>query len=162
MPDDLAAKTLAYFGRVLGRRIEAPSDLAELSSRDLLTLADRVPDGFLPALVGLVKGLGPRCFEQLLGDHEEENRELSNRFFERYRAVVLEPEGFVDYNPLEVWLPPEACHDFGFLASRQAFFLRQEIRHINEWLQRHFGLPPFPAGGQDEAWNALWSRITQP
>jgi len=162
MPDELAAKTLAYFGRILGRRLEAPAELAGLSARELLQLADRIPDGFLPALVGLLKGADPHGFERLLGDHEEENRELSDRFFARYQAIVLEPQGFDDHNPLEIWLPGESCHDLAFLATRQAFFLRQEIRHVNDWLRRNFGIGPFPAGGQTDAWNALWTRLTSP
>ena len=162
MPDDLTARTLAYFGKVLGRRLEAPADLAELPSEELLLLADRIPDGFLPALVGILKGTSPYAFQRLLGDHEEENRELSDRFFRRYQEVVLEPPGLSDYNPLEIWLPPEICGDLALLASRQAFFLRQEIRHVNEWLQVHFELGPFPAGGQAEAWSALWERLTRP
>ena len=160
MPDELAARTLAYFGRVLGRHLRVPADLVDLPAKDLLLLADRIPDGFLPALVGLLKGLGQGAFERLLGEHEEENRELSERFFQRYRAVVLEPAHVEEANPLEIWLPAEACHDLAFLASRQAFFLRQEIRHVNEWLSRNFQLGPFPAAGQLDAWNALWTRLT--
>ena len=161
MPDELAARTLAYFGRVLGRRLRVPADLVDLPPSDLLLLADRIPDGFLPALVGLLKGLGPGSFERLLGEHEEENRELSERFFNRYRAVVLEPAHVEESNPLEIWLPVEACHDLAFLASRQPFFMRQEIRHINEWLLRNFQLGPFPAAAQLDAWNALWTRLTR-
>jgi hypothetical protein len=161
MPDELAARTLAYFGRVLGRRLRVPADLVELPTSELLLLADRIPDGFLPALVGLLKGLGPGAFDRLLGEHEEENRELSERFFQRYRTVVLEPAHVEDSNPLEVWIPVDVCQDLGFLATRQAFFMRQEIRHINEWLSRNFQLGPFPAAGQLEAWNALWTHLTR-
>ena len=160
MPDELASKALAYFGRVLGRDLSVPADLAALPSGELLLLADRIPDEFLPALVGLLKGLGPGCFERFLGEHEEENRELSDRFFLRYGAIALEPQD-ADSNPLDVWLPPETCHDLAFLATRQAFFLRQEIRHINDWLGRNFGLGPFPAAAQPEAWIALWARLTR-
>jgi hypothetical protein len=160
MPDELVSKALAYFGRVAGRDLSAPADLARLSCGELLQLADRIPDELLPALVGLLKGADPCVFERLLGEHEEENRELSDRFFERYRAVVLDP-GEEDSNPLETWLPPEACQDLAFLASRQAFFLRQEIRHVNDWLGRNFGIGPFPAAAQLEAWSALWMRLTR-
>lgn len=160
MPDELAARTLAYFGRVLGRQLRVPTDLADLPAGDLLLLADRIPDGFLPALVGLLKGLGPGIFARLLGEHEEENRELSERFFRRYRAVVLEPPT-EESNPLEIWLPADACRDLAFLASRQAFFLRQEIHHVNEWLSRNFQLGPFPVAGQLDAWNALWTHLTR-
>lgn len=160
MPDELARHALAYFGQILGRRLESASDLAGLPAFDLLTLADRLPDGFLPALVGLLKGAGPYAFQRLLGDHEEENRELSDRFFLRYREMVLEPAEVEETNPLDIWLPPEACHDLGLLATRQAFFLRQRIEHVNLWLERHFQLGPFPPAGQLEAWNALWIHLT--
>ena len=160
MPDELAKRALAYFGRILGREIPSREALAALPSADLLLLADRLPDGFLPALVGLLKGMGSHGFERLLGDHEEENRQLSDRFFERYRATVLEPPLAEDDNPLEIWLPCEVCHDLAHLATRQSFFLRQEIRHINEWLERHFHIGPFPPGGQENAWNALWTHLT--
>ncbi|MEN9309755.1 MAG: hypothetical protein RL173_3687 [Fibrobacterota bacterium] len=160
MPDELARRALAYFGRILGKEIPSREALAALPASELLLLADKLPDGFLPAMVGLLKGVGPHGFEKLLGDHEEENRELSERFFERYRAMVLEPDHSEDDNPLEIWLPREACHDLAFLSTRQAFFLRQEIRHINEWLERHFQLGPFPPAGQEEAWSALWAHLT--
>ena len=161
MPEELASRALAYFGRILGKEIPSREALAELPSGELLLLADRMPDGFLPALVGLLKGVGSHGFDKLLGDHEEENRELSERFFERYRAMVLEPPAHEDDNPLEIWLPHEACHDLAFLATRQAFFLRQEIRHVNEWLERHFHIGPFEPAAQEEAWNALWTHLTR-
>lgn len=160
MPEELARRALAYFGRILGTEIPTREALAALPSAQLLLLADRLPDGFLPALVGLLKGAGPHAFEKLLGEHEEENRELSERFFERYRAMVLEPPCDEDDNPLEIWLPHEVCHDLAFLATRQAFFLRQEMRHINPWLERHFQIGPFPPAAQEEAWSALWARLT--
>lgn len=161
MPDELAKRALTYFGRILGKEIPSRDALASLPSGELLLLADRLPDGFLPALVGLLKGVGPHGFEKLLGDHEEVNRELSDRFFERYRMTVLEPVQTHEDNPLEIWLPCEVCHDLAYLTTRQAFFLRQEIRHINAWLERHFKIGPFPPAGQEDAWNALWTHLTR-
>jgi hypothetical protein len=161
LPDDLAGPILAYFGRLLGRPLDDRESLVALPACEILRLADLLPDGFLPALVGMLKGGGPGIFEKLLGDHEESNRDASERFFRRYMEMVLEPpEQGKDFNPLEAWLPPEACQDFAFLASRESFFLRQEIAHINAWIGPNFGLGPFPPGAQEEAWNALWTRIT--
>ncbi|HNY32049.1 MAG TPA: hypothetical protein PKO15_14285 [Fibrobacteria bacterium] len=161
MPDELAPQALTYFSQILGRELEDVSDLAALSSRDLLRLADLLPEPILPALVSLLKGAGAGVFDKLLGDHEEENRELSDRFFTRYRELVLETPLDGDFNPLEAWLPPEACQDLAFLSSRQTFFLRQEMDHINEWMARNFGLGPFPPATQLEAWNELWSFLTR-
>lgn len=162
LPDELVPRALAYFGHLLGRSLETERDLATLPAEDLLRLVDLVPDDVLPALMGLLKGAGPRIFEKLLGDHEEENRGLSEKFFQRYRSLVLDGAAGADFNPLEEWLPPEACHDLAFLASRQAFFLRQDIEHINQWLARHFGLGPHLPSHQLEAWNDLWSHLTKP
>ena len=160
LPDDLAGPVLAHFGRLLGRPIADREALAALPADEILRLADLLPDGFLPALVGMLKGGGQGVFEKLLGDHDEVNREASDRFFKRYMEMVLEPAELGEFNPLDAWLPPEMCQDLAFLASRQAFFLRQEIVHINAWLDAHFGLGPFDPGAQEEAWNALWTKVT--
>ena len=159
-PDDLAGPVLAYFGRLLGRPLTDRESLVALPASEILRLADLLPDGFLPALVGMLKGGGAGVFEKLLGDHDEVNRDASERFFKRYMEMVLEPSREGDFNPLEAWLPAEVCQDFAFLASRESFFLRQEISHINAWIGANFGLGPFPPGGQEDAWNALWTRIT--
>lgn len=160
LPDDLAGPVLVYFGRLLGRPLIDRESLVALPASEILRLADLLPDGFLPALVGMLKGGGEGVFEKLLGDHDETHRESSERFFRRYMEMVLEPSGQEDFNPLEVWLPVEICQDFALLASRQAFFLRQEIVHINAWIGANFGLGPFSPGAQEEAWNALWTKIT--
>jgi len=160
LPDELAGPVLAHFGRLLGRPIASRNDLASLPAGELLRLADRLPDGFLPALVGMLKGAGPGVFEKLLGEHDEVHRDASERFFRRYMDMVLEPSESEDFNPLDAWLPPEACHDLAFLTSRQGFFLRQEIETINAWMGANFGLGPFDPGAQEEAWGALWTRIT--
>jgi len=160
LPDELAGPVLAHFGRLLGRHIADRDELASLPASELLRLADRLPDGFLPALVGMLKGAGSGVFEKLLGEHDEVHREASERFFRRYMDMVLEPSDGADFNPLEAWLPVEACHDLAFLASRQGFFLRQEIQVINEWMAANFAMGPFEPGAQEEAWGALWTRIT--
>lgn len=160
LPDDLAGPVLAHFGRLLGRPLADREALAALPAGEILRLADLLPDGFLPALVGMLKGGGAGVFEKLLGDHDEVHREASEKFFRRYMDMVLEPPELGDFNPLEAWLPVEACQDLAFLASRQTFFLRQEIVHINAWMEANFGLGPFAPGAQEDAWNALWTRIT--
>lgn len=160
LPDDLAGPVLAHFGRLLGRPIADRDALAALPASEILRLADLLPDGFLPALVGMLKGGGAGVFQKLLGDHDEVHREASERFFRRYMEMVLEPPELEDFNPLEAWLPPEVCQDLALLASRQAFFLRQRIAHINDWMGANFGLGPFAADDQEGAWNALWNKLT--
>lgn len=160
LPDDLAAPVLAYFGRLLGRPLRSREELASLPAEELLRLAELLPDGFLPALVGMLKGITPGVFEKLLGEHEEVHRGASDSFFRRYMAMVLEPPDLEGANPLDLWLPAEVCQDLVFLSSRQSFFLRQRIEDINAWMMSNFGLGPFAPGAQEEAWNSLWARIT--
>jgi hypothetical protein len=160
LPEELVVRLLAYFSQLLDKPIRSRAELSSLDASELLLLADRLSDPFLPALVAMLRRSGEGVFERLLGCHEEENRELSERFFARYRNMVLEPPEAHDTNPLEMWLPPHLCEDFGFLMSRQAFFMRQEIRHINDWLGSHFGLGPYLPGEQQDAWNDLWKRMT--
>jgi len=60
---------------------------------------------------------------------------------------------------LFLYLPREALDDFVLVESRQAFFLRQEIATINEWMAELFELGPFQADAQQEAWDALWNHL---
>ena len=159
LPDEVVRQLLLHFSRLTGRRLLSPQDLAELPSRELLELARHLPDNFLPALVGMLKGVSKQVFLKLLGEHEEENRELSQEFFLRYSRIVLEPEETARYNPLFLYLPAETLDDLILVESRQAFFLRQEIDTINEWMWELFGLGPFAAGAQEEAWMVLWNHL---
>jgi hypothetical protein len=147
LPDEVVRQLLLHFSRLTGRKLSCPRDLTELPSRTLLELARKLPDNFLPALVSLLKGAGEGVFLKLLGEHEEENRELSQEFFRRYCAIVLEPEETSRYNALFL------------VESRRSFFLRQEIEAINEWMWELFGLGPFAAAAQEEAWDILWDHL---
>lgn len=159
LPEEVVRQLLLHFSRLTGRQLLSPSDLARLPSRTLLELARQLPDTFLPALVSLLKGAAPGIFQKLLGDHEEENRDLSQEFFQRYSQIVLEPEETAHYNALFLYLPKETLDDLVLVESRQSFFLRQEIEAINEWMWELFGLGPFAAGAQEEAWEVLWNHL---
>ena len=159
LPDEVVRQLLLHFSRLTGRKLSCPRDLTELPSRTLLELARKLPDNFLPALVSLLKGAGEGVFLKLLGEHEEENRELSQEFFRRYCAIVLEPEETSRYNALFLYLPRETLDDLVLVESRRSFFLRQEIEAINEWMWELFGLGPFAAAAQEEAWDILWDHL---
>jgi len=141
--------------------LRCPSDLALLSSRQLLELIDATPPELLPILVRFLKESrgGVRLFEKLMGDHEEDNRELVDRFFNRYYELVSEP-GAAEENPLLAYMDPAMFHDLALIQSREAFFKRQSIAHINEFLAVHMNLPPsFEAGEQEQAWEYFFHEL---
>lgn len=142
--------------------MEKPQDILQLSAKQVLQIADQLPDEFLPAFVGLLKSQGEitSMFHQLMGEHEEELREISDRFFDRYANVVLQPDNAEEFNPLIEYIPPEMFHDLAVLQSRESFFTRQTIAVINEFLKTHFqDCPEFVAGQQLEAWNYFFSEL---
>jgi hypothetical protein len=66
------------------------------------------------------------------------------------------------FNPLEVYLPAHTFDDLAFVQSRQAFFLRQTIDTINEYLdgvfkRRH----TFGPGEQQLAWEYFWEKVME-
>jgi len=141
--------------------LREPSDLALLSTRQLLELGDRCPTELLPLFVRFLKESrgGPRLFDKLMGEHEEENRILVDRFFSRYMELVMEPAE-VDFNPLAMYLLPEMFHDLALIQTREPFFKRQTIVHINEFLMLHFELNEgFAPGEQDQAWNFFFGEL---
>ena len=130
---------LVYLSNLIpGLRFRSEKDLVSLSSRQLLQLAQKVEDEILGAFVHLLKSADfqENLFEKLMGDHEEENRELVNEFFERYQKMVMSDYEIKEhFNPLEVYIPPHTFDDLAFIQSRQPFFLRQNIDTINEFLK---------------------------
>lgn len=164
-------------GLVDGPGFRKPEDLSRLTSRELLELSGKVDDTALGLFVQLLKGAegkaggeaasggaglgGEKLFEKLMGDHEEDNRELVDAFFSRYLKVVLSSVQEGDhFNPLEVYLPGSTFDDLAFVQSRQAFFLRQTIDIINEYLDSTFRRKhDFPAGAQQAAWDYFWERV---
>ena len=100
-----------------------------------------------------------------MGDHEDENIELVNRFFDRYMSVILnqdedDPKGF---NPLIHYIPEESFGDLVFLQSRREYFCSQEMNVIMQFLRYHFekSTPDFLPGEQELAWSWFWERATQ-
>ncbi len=155
---------LAYLsGLRTGPRFRTLSDLAALSSRELLRLAARVDEAALGHFVQLLKcaGDGDSLFEKLMGDHEEENRTLVDDFFSRYlRASLSSVDGPEAGNPLEIHMPEHVLDDLAFVQSRQQFFLRQRIDVINEYLDAVCGgKHAFPPGRQEEAWAYFWDKV---
>jgi hypothetical protein len=150
-------------GLVEGPGFRRTEDLNRLSSRELLLLSRKVDDSALGLFVQLLKGgqSGENLFEKLMGDHEEENRQLVDSFFSRYLKVVLSgvQEG-EHFNPLEVYLPSQSFDDLAFVQSRQAFFLRQTIETINEYLDAVFRKKhAFHPEEQQQAWAYFWEKI---
>jgi hypothetical protein len=166
LSEDYEKMMLIYLsGLVDGPGFRKSEDLNRLSSRELLQLSQKVDDSALGLFVQLLKGgqSGERLFEKLMGDHEEENRQLVDAFFSRYLKVVLSnvQEG-EHFNPLEVYLPAHTFDDLAFVQSRQAFFLRQTIDTINEYLdgvfkRRH----AFGPGEQQLAWEYFWEKVME-
>jgi len=141
--------------------LHSPSDLALLSSRQLLELIEATPPELLPILVRFLKESrgGVRLFEKLMGDHEEDNRELVDRFFSRYYSIVTET-GAAEENPLLSYMDPAMFHDLAVIQSRELFFKRQSIAHINEFLAVHMDLPrTFEVGEQDQAWEYFFREL---
>jgi hypothetical protein len=156
---------LAQLSRISRKPIRDADTLFNLDAAELLRIIDRMDDRVLPILVQLFKSSdsGVDLFHKLMGNHEEDNRILVNRFFERYMSVILSDDSISRYfNPLAVYLPQETWCDLGFLQSRQHFFLRQTIQCINEFFDQMFDAPPiFEVGQQEDAWNWFWSKVCE-
>lgn len=141
--------------------IRSVQDLIALDSATLLSLADKLPGELLPLLVRTLKESqeGNVLFQKLMGDHDEDNRELVDRFFYRYMNLVVE-DPLEEYNPLIHYLDPEMFRDIALIQSRELFFKRQSIVHINEFLSLHFQLDEeFQPGQQDEAWAFFFGEL---
>ena len=96
-----------------------------------------------------------------MGDHDEDNIELSEAFFSRYMGMVMQDESaLTDFNALIYYMPEETFGDLAFIQSRYEFFTGQSIDDINEFLKSHFNLDElFEAGEQDQAWDYFWSQL---
>jgi hypothetical protein len=156
---------LAYLSSLLtgGKILRSSADLCAMNTHELLVLAEKVDDSALGLFVQMLKatGEGARLFEKLMGEHEEENRPLVDAFFTRYLNVVLSGvEEGRDYNPLEVYMPLSVLDDLVFIQSRQAFFMRQTIETINDYLNEIFGgAHHFQVGEQEQAWSFFWDKV---
>lgn len=138
------------------------ASLVALPSAELLDLAAELPDEVFLLYVQVLKhhkqaGL----FAKFMGEHEEDNRARVDAFFNRYMGLVLDGnEQETDFNPLLYYIPPDSFQDLSFVQSREAFFKRQTIAQINEFLELHFDLPaPFHPDEQDLAWNFFFGEL---
>jgi len=163
IPEKIQQSLLKFLSGVIKKPINSINDILELSAHELLTVIDTVNDDCLYILIQLFKSSqsGTELFHKLMGDHEEENRELVDRFFTRYMNIIFrDTESTQYYNPLLVYLPRETFIDLAFVQSRQNFFLRQTITTINEYFSHIFiDCREFDVGEQEEAWNYFWSKI---
>ena len=146
---------LKHFSEILKTQLKQKSDLASLSTRQLLVLGNSIDDALIPLLVQMLKEQSGKedLFHKLMGDHEIENIDLVDTFFERYMKTVMEPKDD-DFNPLLAYIPVEYFADIAFLTSREDFFKSQSADHVNEFLNEYFEeAPEFNAVELDEAWN---------
>ncbi len=167
LSDDYEKMMLIYLsGLAEGPGFLKSEDLTRLSSKELLALAQKVDDSALGLFVQLLKSLrsGERMFEKLMGDHEEENRGAVDAFFARYLKLVLTQDAEeANLNPLEMYMPQQTFEDLAFIQSRQAFFLRQTIETINDYLDIVFGgAHHYCPGEQQTAWDYFWGKLMQP
>ena len=166
LSEDYEKMMLIYLSGLMdGPGFRKSEDLNRLSSHELLQLSQKVDDSALGLFVQLLKSSqsGERLFEKLMGDHEEENRALVDAFFQRYFKVVLSSvaEG-ENFNPLDVYLPSHTFDDLAFVQSRQAFFMRQTIETINEYLDNTFRRKHnYTAGEQQLAWEYFWEKVME-
>ena len=166
LSEDYQKMMLVYLsGLTDGPGFHRAEDLNRLSSRELLLLSQKVDDSALGLLVQLLRSSesGERLFEKLMDDHEEENRRLVDDFFTRYLKVVLSgvQEG-EHFNALEVYIPSHTFDDLAFIQSRQAFFMRQTIETINEYLDNAFRRKhSFAVGDQQLAWEYFWGKVME-
>ncbi|MEO6097038.1 MAG: hypothetical protein ABIW76_15700, partial [Fibrobacteria bacterium] len=62
----------------------------------------------------------------------------------------------------EVYMPTHTFDDLAFIQSRQAFFLRQTIDIINEYLNNAFRRKHgFGPGEQQLAWEYFWEKVME-
>ena len=166
LSEDYERMMLIYLsGLTDGPGFNRSEDLNRLTSHELLLLSQKIDDTALGLFVQLLKSsqAGERLFEKLMGDHEEENRQLVDDFFSRYLKVVLSNvQDDEQFNPLEIYIPSHTFDDLVFIQSRQAFFLRQTIETINEYLDGAFHRKhKFSVGEQQLAWEYFWGKVME-
>ena len=166
LSEDYERMMLIYLsGLTDGTGFHKPEDLNRLTSHELLELSEKIDDSALGLFVQLLKSsqAGERLFEKLMGDHEEENRQLVDAFFSRYLKIVLSSALDEEQsNPLEIFMPSHTFDDLAFIQSRQAFFLRQTIETINAYLDVTFSRKhSFSVGEQQLAWEYFWGKVME-
>jgi hypothetical protein len=128
-----------------------------------LDLTQKIPDEALPIVISVFKSSrrGQEFFYKLTGDLDAASVTRAKAFLQRYMNSILEKEDSrVILNPLIAYLPPHCFDDLAFIQSRQAFFLRQSIATINEFLQVSCECTKaFAPGRHEEAWLWFWNYV---
>ena len=163
--DQYEEQFLVFLNQICPRPIRFLEELSCLEARELLETADKCPDSALPLFIYALKRSpeGEETFQKLMGDHEDENTELVNKFFERYMDVILREEDPKGFNPLIHYIPEESFGDLVFLESRREYFCAQDMGIIMQFLRYHFEkeTPDFLAGEQSLAWSWFWDKASQ-
>ena len=152
---------LKHFSAVVKEPLSSLEDLGNLPSKTLLELGCTIEEVLVGPYVQMLKRSekGEVLFQKLMGEHEEQLRELVDQFFDRYMKIVTEPDE-VEYNPLIAFLPPDNFQDLGFLQSRHDYFLTQSMEIIQEFLEFHFHeVPKFELMDQEKAWQWFWNQV---
>lgn len=156
---------LQFLNQICPRPIRYFEELSCLEARELLETADKVPDAALPLFVYALKRSpeGVETFQKLMGDHDDDNTELVNRFFDRYMSVILNGEDPKGFNPLIHYIPEDSFNDLVFLESRREYFCSQEIEVVMQFLRYHFEkrAPDFCMGEQRLAWSWFWETVSR-
>ncbi len=158
-----AAQLVDYLNQLSAdSEIKSLDDIYYLPTRELLLILQKVDKNLLPLLVQILKASPFNQFEKLMGDHDPDNKTLVDDFFNRYMSATL-TEGWQpkNFNPLLFYLPEESLSDLAFVQSRQAFFERQTMYTIREYLESLFGegIPQFKEEDQNKAWNFFWKKL---
>lgn len=162
--DQYAEQFLSFLNQISPRPLRYLEELSCLESHEILQTAAKCPDSALPLFVHALKKSpeGVETFQKLMGDHEDDNIELVNSFFDRYMNVILSEEDPKGFNPLIHYIPEESFNDLVFLQSRKDYFCAQEMDLIMQFLRYHFEneAPEFIPGEQISAWNWFWNTMS--
>ena len=166
-PKEFEGPLLSYLSLISPRnKISGLEQLEQMDTREFLQLLQKTDDQVLGLVILYLKSSarGREFFEKLMGEHEEENRQLVDSFFDRYMKLVIPDEEDLKYaNPLITYLPAEVLDDLAFVESRRSFFLRQTIDTINEYFFEVLKEDTdFKAGEQEQAWLHFWESVSKP
>jgi hypothetical protein len=154
---------LDYVSKVSGRSFRSMDDFVRLDTGALLELFEKIDDAILPVFISMFKSTrhGRELFHKITENLDESSAQRTKAFLKRYMDLIIRQEDSnKDFNPLLIYLVRECFDDLVFMQSRQAFFLRQTIDTINEFLHTSCGCTDvFSPGSQEEAWQWFWNYL---
>jgi hypothetical protein len=163
LTDDEMNAFLGYLWVVGGKGFGSIDDIMAMGTEGFLNLTQKIPDEALPIVISAFKRSrrGQEFFHKLTGDLDAASAARAKAFLQRYMNIILEQEDSkAILNALIAYLPPHCFDDLAFIQSRQAFFLRQSIDTINEFLQISCECTEtFAPGRQEEAWLWFWNHV---